>query len=565
VAFTFDPIFAADPNNPANVASNAAIIISDPDDPGNSPIAITDPTGSPLPNPITVNKNGFGSAFMADIDRVAWSGGGFTGFFTSYEGLKAVAVAAQNDAGTSAAAAASSAAAAVDAAALVGAPADSAIAAAINGTTTETKAALSTTYAAKSVETTKLDIDAAPALISETIAQDGTVTAAAAAAVNGAAAGLSLVKTSDPGVPNAITGDYLEEVVDLSGRVSERTLTDGTKYLPRAKVDALTQGDTTLGLASIDGYRVVTVDTNGRIAEPDAMTLDGRTPSWVLQNYAKRTAQALLGIACFGDSMTEGTGGSGTSYPGTLQTLTSVPVSNYGTMAQMSTEVALRTGGLDVFVTVTGDTIPASGSVAVTAVLPTGTWRSDYAWTFSGSLAGIPGTLSKAVGNTWTFTRAAAGTATACPPESRWQSARTPAPLVGRIYWAGRNNPDVVINARDARAVVTAARRVNAPILVMSVCNDSSETVGTAGYNTIAAVNTELEKVAGSDYFDLRGWLIRRGLAEAGITPTTQDNTDITNDVIPSSLRSDPTHLNAAGYAAVGRRLYRLLTDKGWL
>ena len=96
MAFSFDPIFATDPNNPTNVASNASIVISDPADPGNAPVTITDVTGSPLPNPVTVNKNGFGPAFQhATLDRLAWSGGGFTGFFTSYEGIKNEAVAAR--------------------------------------------------------------------------------------------------------------------------------------------------------------------------------------------------------------------------------------------------------------------------------------------------------------------------------------------------------------------------------------------------------------------------------------------------------------------------------------
>jgi hypothetical protein len=61
---------------------------------------------------------------MASIDRVAWEGGGFTGFFTSYEGMKEVAVASQvaaeaaiSDAEAAAASAAISADAATNAAA----------------------------------------------------------------------------------------------------------------------------------------------------------------------------------------------------------------------------------------------------------------------------------------------------------------------------------------------------------------------------------------------------------------------------------------------------------------
>jgi hypothetical protein len=180
MALTFDQIFAADPANPANVASNAAVLIYAPGDVTKAPLTITDPSGGALANPVIVNANGFGSAFMhATLDRVAWDGGGFSGFFTSYEGMKEVAVAAQAaaetagadaaaaasagvasivaDADASAASAAASATAAANSAALVGAPADSAMAAVVNNSASATKAALNATYALKTDLASNLD------------------------------------------------------------------------------------------------------------------------------------------------------------------------------------------------------------------------------------------------------------------------------------------------------------------------------------------------------------------------------------------------------------------------
>ncbi|MBD1541008.1 hypothetical protein G9E11_01805 [Arthrobacter sp. IA7] len=110
MAFTFDHIEARDPNIPSLVASNASILIFEPGDETKTPLVITDTSGSPLPNPVQVNALGYGPAFMhATLDRVAWAGGGYTGFFTSYEGMKQVAVdakaAAENaEAGANAAA-----------------------------------------------------------------------------------------------------------------------------------------------------------------------------------------------------------------------------------------------------------------------------------------------------------------------------------------------------------------------------------------------------------------------------------------------------------------------------
>jgi hypothetical protein len=181
MSYSYDQIFAADPANPQNIASNAAVLIYQPGDPTKTPLVITDPSGGALSNPVIVNANGFGSAFMHEsLDRVAWDGGGFSGFFTSYEGMKNEAVdartaaqeaaatagadaaavataaigtatdeaaAAADSAATAASNASASATAAANAAALVGAPADSAIAAAVNNGASATKAAQNATYA----------------------------------------------------------------------------------------------------------------------------------------------------------------------------------------------------------------------------------------------------------------------------------------------------------------------------------------------------------------------------------------------------------------------------------
>ena len=130
---TFDPIFAADPNNPELIAQDAEITIFDPDDPTMAPVEITDATGSPLPNPITVNEKGWGPAIKTptgpgELFRIGWAGAGFTGFFTSYESMRdatldakaAAEFAASNAAGAATAAlagAASAASAAADSAA----------------------------------------------------------------------------------------------------------------------------------------------------------------------------------------------------------------------------------------------------------------------------------------------------------------------------------------------------------------------------------------------------------------------------------------------------------------
>lgn len=75
--------------------------------------------------------------------------------------------------------------------------------------------------------------------------------------------------------------------------------------------------------------------------------------------------------------------------------------------------------------------------------------------------------------------------------------------------------------------------------------------------SAVADENTALAERFGNHFLDIRKYLIEYGLEDAGITPTAQDETDISNGEIPSSLRTDAVHLNSAGYSVVGHRLYK--------
>lgn len=89
---TFDAGIAFDPYNPSVVAAGAELLIFHPGDTDQVPIELFDSSGLPLVNPIITNELGAYPAFIADTDRVAWSGGGLSALLTSYEGIKDVAV-----------------------------------------------------------------------------------------------------------------------------------------------------------------------------------------------------------------------------------------------------------------------------------------------------------------------------------------------------------------------------------------------------------------------------------------------------------------------------------------
>ena len=68
----------------------------------------------------------------------------------------------------------------------------------------------------------------------------------------------------------------------------------------------------------------------------------------------------------------------------------------------------------------------------------------------------------------------------------------------------------------------------------------------------------------GNHFFPTRKMLVKYGLDVQGITPTSQDETDIASGTVPTSLRSDHIHLNADGYTALGKMLASFIVGIGY-
>lgn len=352
--------------------------------------------------------------------------------------------------------------------------------------------------------------------------------------------------------------------VDKDGKVLEGLKKDGTVYIRKLESPAvLASTDIRLPqpAAAISGWDHVDVDKDGKVLE--GLRTDGTRYFRSLEAPALAVLPAK--IACYGDSMTGDHGGTGTSTASALAAVTGVEVHLGGVPGQTSTEAALRQGGLDVFITATGNSIPASGPVAVTVVQPTGIWKTGLAWNFAGSLAGVPGVLNKSTTDTWTFTRSVPGTAVVCNPETRWVAEGLTRSAWIQIFRAGKNGYYPAEIERDYQAASMGLAGNNNRFLALPIYNSTTEVSGSSGYNTLMAINATLAKNFGPRYYDLRGWLIRHGLAAAGITPTAADLDAISKDCIPTSLMYDNTHLTVTGRQIEAARIAHILTTKGWL
>jgi lysophospholipase L1-like esterase len=290
-------------------------------------------------------------------------------------------------------------------------------------------------------------------------------------------------------------------------------------------------------------------------------------------------------IDCWGDSLTQGnTTGVTTPYPTALASL--LPgrtVNNRGRSGRTSLQIATAFGGVPSILTVTSNTIPASGGVAVT-LTENGNLssKSDFGTLNTvGSLFGIPGTLAVQfnsvnpnLAGTSTFTRTSAGSATVIPN-------RTPfIPATGgwedniAVIWSGKNDvlsayadPTTYSNTfilANIQAMVDFIRPFTKQFVILTVTNSDSEYAAAGGlsttaYNQILALNYEIARRWPRNYID-----VRKILVNSYNPALPNDVIAFGRDTIPPSLFQDGLHLNNAGYAVVAQSVANFITAKGW-
>jgi lysophospholipase L1-like esterase len=274
-----------------------------------------------------------------------------------------------------------------------------------------------------------------------------------------------------------------------------------------------------------------------------------------------------LDWACWGDSLT-GAGSSG-DWPSKLATALGRSVYNGGIGGQGVRQIAARQGGIPALLTVSGGSIPASGGVSVTsnAYFPASNGGSVL-----GTLAGVPGTYSRnADGTVQTFTRAAdgeavpaAGTQVFTPSDGVTFRDRT------CVFWLGRNSFKFGADQNQIIQCIRAMADYLSPrvkrFLVMEIPPSTDEINGSADRVTLNAANDLLRQAFPDRFVDVASWLRTSAAATAaGITFTSEDNTDIANGVTPASFRSDALHFSQAGGDAIRARIILEATNRGWI
>ena len=283
----------------------------------------------------------------------------------------------------------------------------------------------------------------------------------------------------------------------------------------------------------------------------------------------ERVTRSRIDVVNFlGDSLTEG-GSPGQSYPSWFGTMHRGVVNNYGRSGMMSAPIAIRTGAA--ILTTTADAvIPASGSVTLTVTHAPFIGRlngSDH-----GTLYGVPGTLAYGTG---VFTRDEAGAEVAVPAGSQFSP--DVAALVDweglTVAWPGQNDLAFgwpYVDSAPAAAVAAIAARMTPDIgrlIVLGVHTgnaDYLDDIQRQNAQTLALLQT-LEGVAWS-FIDVQEVAVTRGLAMAGLTPTSDDLAAMSAGLVPPSLLADGVHFNdAAKHHVIAASAYRQAALRDWI
>jgi lysophospholipase L1-like esterase len=274
---------------------------------------------------------------------------------------------------------------------------------------------------------------------------------------------------------------------------------------------------------------------------------------------------ALPALTAWGDSLTQGSGSTdGLTFPNQLATMLGRTVHNKGRGGQNTAQIAARMGSEAALVTVSGDEIPASGPVSVTAVSVQLMSYAGGAWDLDGWLAGVYGTLHEDGTAIDDFTRLVDGSVVPCPPNTPFIPDNTLYAGTVPILWPGRNDYSGLTDSTALALVNTSIfSRVEVMVSVHSILDERCLILGVTGRGDASGYGT-IEYEGTNNYNakrDLAAMYAKRFprqfididmILRANGNGGTDDNTDIANGIPPRSLMAaDLVHFNNDGYAVI--------------
>jgi lysophospholipase L1-like esterase len=313
------------------------------------------------------------------------------------------------------------------------------------------------------------------------------------------------------------------------------------------------------------GFYQDSIEQKQRSAEIKILNQQLINKEQVERDRIKSIKASLPQIACWGDSLTAGTGGNGVRYSDVLSKSLNLKVLNYGVGGESASQIAYRQGAETIYltpVTIPSDVTPVEVSIVNKSGEDAKLLRQGDAGINPCIIGSVEGKLlydaqSKKV----YFTRLKSGNLVSFKENTQifTDAMKNKSDNEILIIYSGTNNPDGTAISK----VIEIQKK-----MIEYANTDNYVIVGlTSKYAVpdIENVNIALKKEYGNKFLDFRKYLLENGLNEAGLTATSQDLEDIKNGEIPTSLRSDKVHGNEYYYTMLGKQLKNKIIELKYL
>lgn len=272
----------------------------------------------------------------------------------------------------------------------------------------------------------------------------------------------------------------------------------------------------------------------------------------------------MKNVYCWGDSLTMGHGGNNVSYPSVLQSLlgNKYKVFNMGVGGESGDTIACRQGGMVAYLeSDTTFTKNIATDFNAKTIYGVQIKPSRQLGNINGYILGNKGVVGWNDSTSMsTFTSTQTFTAKKGTPVIITQKMTDPYLQIICIGQNGVGNVNVNPQSENnyktwCEVIDTMQNSTNAITIVLSLLD------GSVSYDN--TVDLYAQKKYGGRYIESRQELSKYGLSIVGITPTSQDIERMEAEKVPTSLFSDPVHLNAKGYTAWATIIYWHLKGMG--
>ena len=281
--------------------------------------------------------------------------------------------------------------------------------------------------------------------------------------------------------------------------------------------------------------------------------------------------QILPGIVCWGDSLTFGSGGNGTSYPSVLEERLRnermyIPVVNMGIGGENTVTIAGRAGAIPFRLkefTIPEESIP----VEIFYQEDEGKSIRPFEQGDSGInpciINGVSGRMSGERSEDgimhYFFTRSEKGETVHVPEgtEVETWAASQYSDYVYVVFMGenhGWNNIQDLIEQQQA--ILSMQEKYAGNYIVVGLPTGTRE--------ERRELEEALYEAFGDKFLNIREYLSTQGIYDAGIKPSEDDLARMEEGLIPTSLLADHIHFNAAGYRLIGNFMYERMNELGY-